>query len=119
MSSSYLNNVIVHRGRGAPTLRVQKDPDAVSDYRITWGDWLRDGESIASDEWISDGVFTIDSSASLASEVINGVTHTDIRVVWLSGGTAGQIGKITNRITTDSVPARVQDASFWLRCEEQ
>lgn len=68
-----------------------KDPDEVLDYTI---DWLprTQGDTIATSVWsLEDAAgLTIDSSSFTA----NGTT------VWLSGGTAGEVGVLLNRITT-------------------
>ena len=68
-----------------------KDPDAVLDYQIDWSDWL-DTDTIADSTWTApdDGI-TMDSDEA----------STTATVVWLSGGTAGDIYTLTNHITTD------------------
>jgi len=111
------NGVPIHDGRGPVAFRVQKDPDAVKDYRIAWGNWLRSGETIVTSSWVSDGVFVVDSTDSLASETIGSITYTAIEVAWLSGGTPDAEGLLTNRITTNQ--GRTEERSFRLVCREQ
>lgn len=89
-------------------LSVPKDPDAVLDYQIDWSDWLADGESIAASEWIVVGA-TIDSEESTAT----------VSTAWLSGGVAGSLIALTNRITTDNVPARVDDRTLIIKVVER
>lgn len=108
--------VLIHNGIGIPQFKAPKDPDSVVDYAVPWGDWLQAGESIAAVEWDAT-VFTIDSSASAASAVINGETHSAVEVVWLSGGTIGQVGTVRCRVTTDQ--GRTEDRSFRLLCAEK
>lgn len=99
----------------APVPLAPKDPNATIDYlfdfapntngRDTNGtDWLSSGESIASHTIVSDAGITVDSSVLADS-------NRSVRV-WLSGGTAGNSYNVTCRITTDTVPARVEDRSI-------
>jgi hypothetical protein len=91
-----------------------KDPSAILDYGVDWSDFLQEGESIALSEWFSssdDLVLGVGSYASSKS-----ATATK---VWLSGGVAEQSYIVTNRITTDSTPPRVDERSFNLRVKER
>jgi hypothetical protein len=72
------------------TPEFKKDPSAVLDYSIDWTPWLPSGDTIATSTWVAETGITIDSTA-------NSTTKT---TVWLSGGTAGTIYKVTNTITT-------------------
>jgi hypothetical protein len=85
-------------------LATPKDPDAVLDYQIDWSDWLADGESITDSEWIVTGA-TIDSEESTAT----------VSTAWLSGGVVGTMISLTNRITTDNTPARVDDRTLTIK----
>ena len=67
----------------------EKDPNAVLDYTIDWTAWL-DSDTISSSTWIVPSGITEDSSTN----------DTEITVIFLSGGTAGEIYSVTNRITT-------------------
>ena len=74
-----------------------KDPDAVLDYLIDWSDWLEVGETITSSEWEMAG------DALIVTDTNTDTTTT----VWVSGGSA--TFKVTNAITTSSVPVARQD----------
>lgn len=78
-----------------------KDPDAVLDFEMKWGDWL-EGDTIANSEWIvPDGI---------SKDPDKGDTKTDTTtVIWLSGGTEGEKYTLTNRITTAA--GRIDDRS--------
>jgi hypothetical protein len=83
-----------------------KDPDAVLDYSIDWGDWLGT-DKIATSTWtVSPGI-----NASGASKTDTTAT------IWLSGGTAGQTYTVHNRITT--VGGRTNDQTFKISCNEK
>lgn len=67
-----------------------KDPDAIKDYKLDWTLWL-DGDTISDSEWaVTGGDIEIDSDESTTVQT----------VAWVSGGTAGTRGQITNHITT-------------------
>lgn len=84
-----------------------KDPDAVLEYTRDWADWLEDGETIASSDWIIDGGLTEDSSSH----------DDDSATIWLSGGTAGEDVYVTNRITTSA--GRTEDRTFLIYVRER
>lgn len=81
-----------------------KDPDAVLDYAFDWSAWLADGEGIASYTITATGV-TVDSDSQAAGIV----------TVWVSGGTAATTATLACRITTDNVPARVDERTKIIR----
>lgn len=71
------------------------DPDARLDWRFSWADWLTDGDTIAT------ATVTDTTGSTEPAIVVGTVTHDDTSVtVWLSGGVAGQLARITCRITT-------------------
>lgn len=79
-----------------------KDPDEILDYEIDWAAELESGESISTSTWtVPDGI-TEDSST-------NSTTTTTIV---LSGGTAGEEYIITNKVVTDSSPARTHEKTM-------
>ena len=79
----------------------QKDPDAQLDYVINWSSWLN-GDAIASSIWIvPSGLTLVDSSFT-----------NENATIWLSGGVIGQRYRVTNRITTTTSPARIDDRSI-------
>ena len=67
----------------------EKDSNAILDYTVDWTSWL-DGDTISTSTWI----------------IPSGITKTnesnddENAVVWISGGTAGNIYSIVNRIVT-------------------
>lgn len=67
-----------------------KDPDAQLPWIWDWSDWLDAGETIV------DSVFTV--SAGLV--VVSDTNSTTTATVILSGGTAGNVYSVANRITT-------------------
>lgn len=79
----------------------QKDPDAQLDYIIDWSSWLN-GDSIVLSSWI------VPSGITLVDESFTNSNST----IWLSGGTIGQRYRVTNRITTNTSPPRIDDRSI-------
>jgi hypothetical protein len=79
--------------------RIQKDPQAVLDYRVDWSAWLA-GDTIVASTWILETGITNDL------DTYNATTA----VIWLSGGTLGEIYTVTNRITT--ALGRIDDRTF-------
>jgi len=67
-----------------------KDPSAVLDYTINWASWLPSGDTISTSAW------TVPSGLTSASASNTTTTAT----VWLSGGTAGQVYRVTNKVVT-------------------
>ena len=82
----------------------KKDPDAVLDWIFDWNDWLSEAETITTVEFIVDPGITIDTETQT----------TKTATVWLSGGTEGQVYRVTCRITSSE--GRTDDRSFTLRC---
>jgi hypothetical protein len=79
-----------------------KDPNAILDYKFDWSNWLGTGEIIASHTMTVDtGITNVSSS-----------NDDDSVTIWLSGGTAGGRYNVTCRITTDTLPARVEDRTM-------
>jgi hypothetical protein len=83
-----------------------KDPAAHLDYALDWNTWLEDGEAITASTWETpDGI----------TEATPAPTHGDGRtVIWLSGGTPGQLYRVTNRVTTTA--GRTDERSLSIRC---
>jgi len=83
----------------------EKSDVAVLDYSFDWSEWLDDGEIIVDSQWEVPEALSIEAK-----------TYTDtISAIWLSGGEYGGIYVVTNTITTDSSPARVDARSIKLR----
>lgn len=87
---------------------ASKDPNEV-DYRwVSWANDLASGQTIATSDFILvEGNVVIDSE-SLA---------TPIATVWLSGGTAGEVCVLTNRVTTSD--GRTLDQSVRLTIRDK
>ena len=83
-----------------------KDPDEVLDYEADWATYrLQTGETISSSDFsVVEGSVTIDSEPPPVAGICT---------VWLSGGAAGDLCIILNRITTNL--NRTYDQSFKLR----
>lgn len=84
-----------------------KDPDETLDYLWDWSAWL-------GADTISTSEFTV-SPSGLVIESDNNSDKTS--VVWLSGGTAGLIYDVTNRITT--VAGRTADRTALIVCQQR
>ena len=112
--------VLTHNGRHKPTF--YKDPDAQLDYWFTWGDWLTATETITDVEFVVSptSFFTVeDDTLSDDSEVIDGVTYTDLKGALISGGTAGETGELTCRITTsDGGIVRIEDRTIKIKVKD-
>lgn len=78
-------------------VETPKDPEAVLDYILDWSDWLAAGEIITASSW------TMDGDATLLLNAFSDTTAT----VGVSGGTT--TFRLTNSITTNSVPLARQD----------
>jgi len=84
-----------------------KDPDGVVDYQFDWSDWLASGETISTSAWIVPTGITEDSDSNT----------TTTTTIWLSGGTAGALHEITNRIVTNS--SRTEDRTMRILVKEK
>jgi|TARA_R110002153_G_scaffold1046_2_gene4925 uncharacterized protein (UPF0333 family) len=75
---------------------IDKDPEAVLSYQITWTQWLSSGDTIDSSNWTVETI-----SGDTDNITITGNTNTDdVTTVTLTGGTSGNIYKVYNTITT-------------------
>jgi hypothetical protein len=90
------------------SFQVKHDPDANLDYGCDWSDWLPTGATIATSVW------TVTPTGPILSADSKSTTAT---VVWVSGGTAGMVYTLTNRITDSA--SRVDDRSITLVCMER
>jgi hypothetical protein len=84
-----------------------KDPDAELDYGFDLSDWLATGESLASVVW--------DVPTGLTNE--NEDLTATTAVVWLSGGTVGNVYQVSCEFTTDD--SRVDERSFRIYVAER
>ena len=78
----------------------KKDPNATLDYLFDWSAWLTEvSDTIASVEWVlSSGLTEVSSSNTTTGATI-----------FVSGGVLDETETITCRITTNSMPPRVDD----------
>ena len=86
-----------------------KDPGSTSlDYTVSWTTYLSTGETIATSTW----------AASSTSISFNSMSATTVAAtVWVKGGTVGEVVRLTNSITTNSVPARSDQRHVIVRIE--
>ena len=84
-----------------------KDPNAVLDYAVDWSGWLASGETISTSDWTVETGLEEDSSSNT----------TTVATVWLSGGTAGEIYRVVNRITTNQT--RTDDRTLLIKVLER
>lgn len=85
----------------------QKDPQAVLNYVFDWSLWLALGETISS------VVNTVPAGLTLTSASNTTTTAT----LKLSGGTAGQSYKVSNRITTST--SQVDERTIIIQVDER
>lgn len=81
-----------------------KDPDAIVDYTIDWTDWLA-GDTIQTSTWTAPAGITVSSESETTTKA----------TVFLSGGTAGKVYLVTNRIVTAA--GRTEERSLTVRVE--
>lgn len=81
-----------------------KDPDAIKDFEIDWSSYLG-SDTISTSAWTVAAGITEDSDTKT----------TTTTTIFLSGGTAGQIYELVNRITTAG--ARTEDASIFIEVD--
>lgn len=84
---------------------VFKSPTEVLDWQKQWGTWLGVGEAIATSVWVITGPDASLTESSSSNDPNDATIH-------LIGGTYGMWYRVTNRVTTDAVPARTAEASF-------
>jgi hypothetical protein len=80
-----------------------KDPEAVLDWRFDWSSWLADGETISTSTMTVSAGLVLDSDGHSATST----------TAWLSGGTAGAVYSVANRIVTSS--ARTDERTITIR----
>jgi len=91
-----------------------KDPGSITDFRIDWGTaFLGDGEAVTSSSW---EIFPVEPPGGLVVDNEPPFTATDT-TVFISGGIAGHLYQLTNRITTDQ--GRTDERSFIIRMAEK
>lgn len=83
-----------------------KDPQATLDYTVDWSAWLGT-DTIATSTWV------LDAGITQANASLSGAQAT----VWVSGGVAGHMYSVTNRITTAA--GRTDDRSILIRVADR
>ncbi len=96
------------------TLQFLKDPDAVIDYAIDWSEnYLAATEQITDSNWsVSPEGAINDMTVDVIPPVMSGVA-----TAFVTGGIAGKIYQLTNRIITDQ--GRTDERSITIRIEEK
>lgn len=87
------------------TFQALKDPNALLDYAIDWSPWLA-----TTTDTISTSTWSVPSALSIFTSNFG----TASTVVWLSGGTAGEVYEVINHITT--VNGRADDRTIEFTC---
>jgi len=83
-----------------------KDPEAVLDYLFDWTDWLNTGETIASATVTPEAGLVLETSG-----IVNAATGVNAVI---SAGIDGVKYSMRCKITTDSVPARVDFRTVYI-----
>lgn len=91
------------------------DPDAVLDFTIDWSDWLTSPEVISTSTW------TVDPTGELVIGTgdFAPTNDDDSATVWINSQVAGHRYELTNKIVTDSSPARTAERTITIRCGER
>lgn len=79
---------------------IEHDPDSRLDYSLDWSEWLSSGDNLATSTWTASTI--TGDAAPIVINSQNTNTSTGISTAVISGGTAGRIYTIKNRITTGS-----------------
>lgn len=91
-----------------------KDPDAVLDYIFDWSDWLPNGDTIISSEFVISPGLTIGPGPNGGPDQYFTTTNA---TVWLSGGSQGQPYAVTNQVTTAG--GRTDDRTITIRVQQR
>jgi hypothetical protein len=93
-------------------LVITKDPQATLDYQFDWSAYLTPiTDTIAGVNFTLSG----SDSASLATSSFNATSAT----AWVSGGQVGETIQVDCKITTSSVPARVDSRSIFIKIKDR
>ena len=91
-----------------------KDPDALLDYKVDWGDWLVD-DQIVSALAFTDSVASAQASGLRIATTM--VSASAAVVAWLSGGVLDAEYSVTVRVWTSA--GRRNDETFTVVIEEE
>lgn len=93
---------------------IDKDPDADKPYAFDWSQWL--GEAIINTStWEVSPTSTTSPLVIESDDITNAGTGTQVRV---TGGEAGTTYRLTNRVTTNESPARIDDRTLLVKVRE-
>lgn len=87
-----------------------KDPDAILDYQWDWTAWLaQESDVIVTSTFIVPTGINEGTGGKASS-------HTDTTAtIWLSGGTAGSVYLVTNRIVTSGGRTNDRTTDFFVK----
>ncbi|HKP35125.1 MAG TPA: hypothetical protein VJT70_10155 [Sphingomicrobium sp.] len=89
-----------------------KDPAAVLDYAIDWGaEYLGEGDLLAQSSW------SVDPDETDGIAVVSSEFGERLSSVQASGGIAGRVYRLSNRVVTQS--GRTDERSIVLRVEKR
>ncbi len=88
-----------------------KDPAALVDYEIEWGDWLAADETLTASSWAVEPI----EPGGLAVAMQTGIGTA--RRASVSGGVRGHLYRLTNRIATSA--GRTDERSLAIRIIER
>lgn len=88
-----------------------KDPAALVDYEVEWGDWLAANETLTASSWSVEPV----EAGGLAVAMQSGIGSA--RRASVSGGVRGHLYRLTNHITTSA--GRTDERSLAIRIAER
>jgi len=88
-----------------------KDPGSRIDYAIDWGTWYLDGQVVAGSAW---SVVPAETGGIAVEAASFDLTRT---AATLSGGVAGHVYSVVNRVTLSD--GRADERSITLRVEER
>lgn len=89
-----------------------KDPAAVLDYAIDWGVDYLDGDDI-----LTESVWSVDPDETDGVEIAGNSLGDRVSTVQASGGIAGRMYRLSNRVVTQS--GRTDERSIVLRVEKR
>jgi hypothetical protein len=97
-----------------------KDPEATVDFSVDWSAWLQTDELIASSSWaVASGDEEDEDPVTIGSGDYASTSSDTAATVWLLGGTDGTNYRVTNTITTDSTPPRVDERSIYVSVQHR
>ena len=96
------------------TRQFLKDPDAVIDYTIDWSE-----NYLAATEQVNDSNWSVSPEGAVNDMTVDTVmpVTSGVATAFVTGGIAGKIYQLTNRITTDQ--GRTDERSITIRIEEK